>query len=495
MKKLLKIINESADSILSGSLSSEAQVKQSIIVPILRGLGWAETNPVEFKTEFKILYRKGTVDYALCGKGGKPLIFIEAKKLGKANDIAKKQLLDYAADQQVPFLILTDGRIWYFYLGKTKGVTIDQYFYRMDFSNDKENRKYAKFFKKYFYKDAIISGDSLKEAEQYYQSNKEKARNQIPKVWQAILRSYNTKLRDELVNGVEKECGIKPESNDVNNFLQEWLPSPRKKSPILSASPSPYTSKNQAPITGFILDGNSKVCKSGIKTLVGVLMEFHNRDTEFMSRFASQMGRTKRKKRVVARSREELYDTSHLSQRNSYYMENGWWLGTNFNTKSIRKIIKEACEVAGITFGLELTLIELGEHQERTPASASPPSENRVKITGFILDGNRKEFKFGIMTLAGVLMEFHNRDAEFMSRFAPQVEGTKQRLVARSHEGLFDSSSRAKKRAYDMENGWWLRRNISTKNIRKYTKIACEVAGITFGSQLTLIEDRKHKER
>jgi len=92
MKRLLKIINESTDSIRHGLLRNEAQVKQSIIVPILSGLGWAETNPVEFKTEFKIPHGKGTVDYALCGKNGKPLVFIEAKRPGKVNDKGKKQL-------------------------------------------------------------------------------------------------------------------------------------------------------------------------------------------------------------------------------------------------------------------------------------------------------------------------------------------------------------------------------------------------------------------
>ena len=494
MKRLLKIINESTDSIRHGLLRNEAQVKQSIIVPILSGLGWAETNPVEFKTEFKIPHGKGTVDYALCGKNGKPLVFIEAKRPGKVDAKGEKQLFRYAARQQVPFLILTDGGTWDFYLGKTKGDTIAQHFYNMEFLNAEKIPEYAKFFKRFFRKNDIISGDSSQKAEQYHQSNKEKARNEIPKVWQAILRYYNVTLRDELVNGVEKECGIKPEPNDVDNFLQGWVPSPRKKSPILSASPSPNTSRNQVQITGFILDGNRKVFGSGIKTLAGVLMEFHNRDSEFMSRFASQVGRTKRKNRVVAQNRKELYDKSHLAER-FYDMENGWWLATIFSTNDIRKNIKKACEVAGITFGSQLTLIELGEHQERTPAPASSPSENRVQITGFILDGNRKAFHSGIKTLAGVLKEFHNRDSGFMSRFAPQVKGSKWRLVAQSREGLCDDSSLAKKRAYDMENGWWLKKKISTENIRKYIKIACEVAGITFGSQLTLIEDRKHKER
>lgn len=129
------------------------------------------------------------------------------------------------------------------------------------------------------------------------------------------------------------------------------------------------------------------------------------------------------------------------------------------------------------------------QRQRRISVPASSPPENQGRITGFILDGNRKEFGSGIMTLAGVLKEFHNRDSEFMSRFAPQVEGTKQQLVARSREGLYDPSSLAKKRSYDMENGWWLKKHIRTKRIRKYIKKACEVAEITFDSQLKLIED------
>jgi len=165
------------------------------------------------------------------------------------------------------------------------------------------------------------------------------------------------------VNGVEKKCGIKPELNDVNNFLQKWLPSPRKKSPISSVSPSPNTSKEHVQITGFILDDNSKICKSGIMTLAGVLKEFHNRDPEFMSRFAPQVKGSKW--RLVAQSREGLCDDSSLSKKRAYDMENGWWLKKKISKENIRKYIKIACEVAGITFGSQLTLIEDRKHKER----------------------------------------------------------------------------------------------------------------------------------
>ena len=40
----------------------------------------------------------------------------------------------------------------------------------------------------------------------------------------------------------------------------------------------------------------------------------------------------------------------------------------------------------------------------------------------------------------------------------------------------------------DLGNGWWLGHNLSTGAIRKKIQVACEIAGVTFGSQLKLIE-------
>ena len=51
---LEQILKVAVKRIRSGSLENEAQVKQAIILPILRDLDWDDTNPAEFKPEFSV---------------------------------------------------------------------------------------------------------------------------------------------------------------------------------------------------------------------------------------------------------------------------------------------------------------------------------------------------------------------------------------------------------------------------------------------------------
>ena len=90
-------------------------------------------------------------------------------------------------------------------------------------------------------------------------------------------------------------------------------------------------------------------------------------------------------------------------------------------------------------------------------------------------------------TLAEVLKEFQRRDAGFMTRFAPQTAGRTRRLVAQNRDDLYEAED-LREYSLDLENGWWLGTNISTESARRNIELACKVAGVRFGTQLTLIE-------
>lgn len=51
----------------SGGLDNEAQVKQAVILPILRALDWDDTDPESFRPEYSV--HRGSVDYALLDRG------------------------------------------------------------------------------------------------------------------------------------------------------------------------------------------------------------------------------------------------------------------------------------------------------------------------------------------------------------------------------------------------------------------------------------------
>ena len=62
-----EILEDARGKLRSGQLANEAQVKQAVILPILRELGWDDTNPLEFIPEYPVDRQdsRGSVDYAL----------------------------------------------------------------------------------------------------------------------------------------------------------------------------------------------------------------------------------------------------------------------------------------------------------------------------------------------------------------------------------------------------------------------------------------------
>ena len=362
-EKLVDTLNKVIEWIRSGQLVSEAQVKQSIIVPILRDLGWDDTNPDELIPEYPIPHSgSGRVDYVLHGDTGNPLVFIEAKKLGHANEFGEQQLFQYAFGQGVPLLILTDGNIWNFYLSMAEGVTADRRFYGMVLTTTEKTDEYARSFFDYLEKIRVRSGDARTAAEKSHIDNKTRtrAKNAIPKVWRTLLEKPDPDLRSILAIAVENECGINPELDDLNNFLEKQLSLPSDNyTPIGILPPKPrkdVDSKSKSKkIVGYILDGKAKQVGVGNRTLAEILKEFHRDNSKFMFDFAAKTrGRTRR---LVAQNREDLYDQQDLADF-SFDMENGWWLGTNISARNVRENVKIACEIAGVSYGSQLTLIE-----------------------------------------------------------------------------------------------------------------------------------------
>ena len=355
--------------IRSGSLENEAQVKQAVIVPILRALDWDDADPAEFVPEYSV--DSGRVDYALLGQKGAPLVFVEAKGIGRVDLAGEEQLFRYAVNRGVPFLILTDGDLWDFYLSMAAGVPAERRFYRAKLTREERVAEHCRFLQKHLRKSRVVSHEARRAAEQLHESNqeREKAREAMPGVWRSMLGRPDDMLRDLLMEQVASECGTMPEQDDVESFLKACLsdgvpevsdapapatkPRQRKSSP----EPQPATSRGTGRITGYILENRAVETGAAYRTLAEVLKEFHRRDPNFMERFADKTAT--RRRRLVARNREDLYPYSpELAEKMSLDLENGWWLGHNLNAETIRRRIKTACEIAGVRYGSELKLIE-----------------------------------------------------------------------------------------------------------------------------------------
>lgn len=111
------------------STLSEATTQTTIVLPVLRALGWDTTNPWEVYLEHG-LQGLGRADIALF-INEEEVVFIETKKRTKKavleneyeEEVAKQQLLKYCRGvSSVRLGILTDGMVWYLYPRADDGV-------------------------------------------------------------------------------------------------------------------------------------------------------------------------------------------------------------------------------------------------------------------------------------------------------------------------------------------------------------------------------------
>ena len=354
-----------AELIHSDALKNEADVKQFVLLPILRALDWDDSDPLMIRPEYAA--GPGQVDYALL-HDGRPLVFIEAKRLGNMDDKGEEQLFQYASNKGIPLLILTDGDRWDFYLSMAAGDPPERRFFRMELSHlEHKVPDFVGFLEEHLRQAAVVSGRAKSSAERLHASDVErkKAQKRIPQAWRDLVGEPDDLLCDLLAEKVESECGTRPHSDDVERFLTglstgPFTPQPRqrrrrsarrpsKRQSVASHEPQPASPKprgNKIRIVGFVLGNERAETGSAIATLAEVIKKFARNDSSFMERFSeSTVGRTRR---VVARTPTALFERDDLVEKYSEDLGNGWWLGTNRATATVRRNIEVACRLADV---------------------------------------------------------------------------------------------------------------------------------------------------
>ncbi len=383
---LEEVLKKAVERVHGSDLKDEEDSKQ-IIESILSKLGWDIHHKNDVEKEYvtkRNTEKRGkdsSVDYALKSSYQAPEVFIEAKKIGKADDKAEEQLFEYAANEKVLFLVLTDGQTWTFYagdkIGRRDDKPVDRLICRVKLdSNEQEQiKEYASSLSAYLRKDRIVTKKTAEnKAKKQYDNNMnlKRACEAIPVAWQQLAETSNTTLCNLLAKGVKNQCGTKPKLEDIEAFLKGLRPGSAPTTPHRRASQSattlPFQSSKSASIpsqsavgkksklVGFSLDKESFNTSSAKETLAEILKKLQDRDPGFMDRLAKET--VGRKRRLVARDRNDLYDDPKFVKQSSLDLQNGWWLGHHLSTAQVQRYIKTACEVAGVKYGTQLTLIE-----------------------------------------------------------------------------------------------------------------------------------------
>ena len=196
---------------------NKQSISQGVVLRLLKELGWPTYDTQLVIPEFSV--RNGRVDFALCVKSKKPVIFIEVKQLGKTLG-ADEQLFNYAYKQGAPFAIITDGREWHFYLPAEAGTYEERRVYMLDLI-ERELEESAYWLKRYLSYQQVEKRRAFEDAKEDYEAvyKKREAKENIPIAWEKLLEEKNEAVTTAISEKVESLCGYPPTAKQVIAYL------------------------------------------------------------------------------------------------------------------------------------------------------------------------------------------------------------------------------------------------------------------------------------
>ncbi len=354
---------------------NEQAISQGIVLRVLRELGWDTYDANIVWPEYQTA-GGGRADFALCHPPSKPSIFIEVKHLGKAEGAVEQALL-YAFKSGVPFVVLTDGRTWSFYLPDEPGDYDERRVYKLDLYERSPNEA-AEKFRQYLANESVATGESLRAARtEYHNPNRRsQAKAAVPEAWRELVQKRDSSLIEILADAVESKVGFPPDASDVFEFFgsvaapklaPESAPVPPIPSPRLrparaqdpeltpeqlaerrsAAAKKAAASRRTTASQQLVIRGKKYQCPTAKDAMVTVLRTLAHSDPSFLERFAQHPAATGRKRRYIGRTLDELYPSDGGFRVQHEKLPGGWLVATHIGNDLKRRIIDLAAETAG----------------------------------------------------------------------------------------------------------------------------------------------------
>lgn len=351
-----------------GRFPNEQAVSQGIVLRLLSELGWETYDTDSVWPEYQT--GEGRVDFALCSRPRKPAVFIEVKQPDKAAS-GIRQTLEYAFHTGVPFVVLTDGKTWSFYLPAEQGSYEERRVHLLDLF-ERDTDAAIEILRRYLNRDAVISGESLEYARREYRAKNRsaQARESLPEAWAELVAEGDEQLIELVAAAVETKAGVRPGDDDVIAFLNSLrIPVTFQSSTTQSTSPKAQPAATTLPAfanpaqaqpqlrRGELVFRNKKFPYTNAKeAVIFVLTELAKADATFLERCANHPEIRGRKRQYIARTPAELYpDRPDLHEFNEP-LPGGWFLATNLNNGFKMRVLRIAAEVAGLRFGTDLVI-------------------------------------------------------------------------------------------------------------------------------------------
>ncbi|MDD9798063.1 MAG: type I restriction enzyme HsdR N-terminal domain-containing protein, partial [Alphaproteobacteria bacterium] len=447
-----------------GAYENETHVRETIVRPILRELGWDIEDPQQLQPEYRL--KDGTrLDYGL-SIDGKLRVIIEVKAVGNLKE-ADLQLFQYAFHAGTPLALLTDGREWQFYYVYGTGDYPDRLVRILDIL-EHEIDEVMHYLSRYLAFEEVKLERAEKSAKKDLQdkTNREAAKKAIPKAWQRLaVYEPNEQLVNLLTEETAQEAGGgAPNKDDVIAFLQNLTPSsatyalpqtlaespravykPLKTPAKTKAKPqkSNESSSKQGQKRTIIykLLGVRKACSNATLAYAAIIKSLTHRDPKFLDRLAYKLG----EKQL---SREKFRRSIKIGD---------WHINTDIANSNKIKHLEIACEVAGIKFGKDLTLQKSSKKLSSYKFSAS-------------LGGATNESVSAIEIYVEIMEILASKYPNLLNQLVSKL-GTKQ--LSQDKANIIEPIK--------LSNGWFLTKALNNPAKKKFLTKTCEIAGIKAG--------------
>jgi hypothetical protein len=344
-----------------GRFPNEQAISQGIVLPVLQELGWDTWDTAVIWPEYKTI--EGRVDFAICHPPTKPADFIEVKQPGKAEE-SVRQALEYGFHAGVPFVVLTDGRTWSFYLPAEQGSYEDRRVYKLDLF-ERPSVEAVEILRRYLECSRVKSGEALDTARKEYRSRsrRSEAKAAIPEAWRELVEKGNEDLVDLVAGAVESKTGVRPDNDEVAEFLAGLdKPIIVEKAQRNISQPTPVSSRTIIATTNressrsgkLVILGKAHSYHNAKDAMVIILQELAKNDPSFLERCSQHPDAQGRTRRYIARSPEELYPEREDLREMREILPGGWFVATNLNNVLKKTIIRLATDVAGLSFGKDV---------------------------------------------------------------------------------------------------------------------------------------------
>lgn len=344
---LRDVLTQASTRIQSGDVSSDVQVRQYVVTPILRVLGWDDTNPQEVAVEARC--GDGLIDYQIdCGEAAVVWIYVSSR----GHDLKyTDRMIRPVLTSNVVFVASTDGDRWRF-IDAAPTYATGGCFVEANATEDVE--ALADILEMIASKRVLSTQDGRDTAVRTLRNKFLQTRMQ--QAWRDIVDE------GDLVPAFENHLlGLDIQNEDIKAFLSSL------------ASDTPSTEKDQTERMRRTAKPRIRAVHVGSETIsvqppnnknamLEVLLYLQARDRDFLrSMYRHASNASQRHLHPFLTRDSSRVETVNAQRRISKggtaccYSEvgdgSGWFVYHNLSRDAIIKKLKIACEVAGLRYG------------------------------------------------------------------------------------------------------------------------------------------------